>query len=160
MKTFLLYWNPHFSSYKIERFLRDFEFSEGRDVLTEDDFWDRSPDNFNWSVAEHEKAHAGDRFFFIRVGFEKPTGMVGVGTFTSDPYLDEDWSGQGRKTYYMDMEWESVVNPTSDKIFKTERLKELVPEVDWTKGEAGVEIDPEIAGRIETFWALHLVEVE
>lgn len=148
MATFLLYWNPFFSSYKLDRFLNDFHFPEGKDILTEDDDWDRSPDFFNWSILEHEKAHKGDRFIFVRVGYERPTGMIGVGTFTSDPYLDRDWSGQGRKVYYMDMRWESVVNPVSDAILKTKRLTEAVPEIDWTRGKAGVEVSPEIAMRM------------
>lgn len=48
--TFLLYWNPYFSSYKQERFINDFPFTEGKDVLTDADDWDRSPDMFNWSI--------------------------------------------------------------------------------------------------------------
>ena len=159
MKTFLLYWNPHFSSYTPERFLNDFDFTEGKDVLTDEDCWDRSPSFFNWSVIEHEKAHEGDRFIFIRVGYEKPTGMVGVGTFTSEPYIDNDWSGQGRKVYYMDMDWESVVDPTSDKILKTEILTQAIPEIDWTRGKSGVEVAPEIAERIEALWQKYLVNL-
>ena len=68
MATFLLYWNPFFSSYTPERFRDDFCFPEGKDVLTDDDKWDRSPSFFNWSVVDHEKAHEGDRFIFIKVG--------------------------------------------------------------------------------------------
>ena len=159
MATFLLYWNPFFSSYKLDRFLKDFDFSDGKDVLTEAD-WDRLPDDFDWSVVEHEKAKDGDRFIFIKVGYEKPIGIVGVGTFVSDPYEDEDWSGQGRKVFYMDMEWESVVNPSSDKVLRTERLVEAIPEVQWTKGRAGVEVAPEITDRIEALWEKHLGEVK
>ena len=160
MKTFLLYWNPHFSSYSLERFLNDFKFPEGKDVLTEEDDWDRSPSFFNWSVLEHEKARESDRFIFVRVGFEKPTGIVGVGTFTSDPYFGRDWSGQGREVHHMDMDWESVVNPTSDKILKTEVLTDLIPEIKWTKGDAGVEVVPEIAEKIEVLWKKHLESVK
>lgn len=160
MATFLLYWNPFFSSYKLDRFLDDFDFSEGKDVYTEADDWNRSPDFFNWSIVEHEKAKKGDRFIFIRVGYEKPTGIIGVGTFTSDPYEDRDWSGQGRKTYYMDMRWESVVNPASEKVLKTDILTEAFPEVTWTKGRAGVEVAPEIAARIEVLWKKHLEAVK
>jgi len=47
MNTFLLYWNPYFSSYKLSRFLDEFDFPEGKDVLTEDDDWDRSPNDFD-----------------------------------------------------------------------------------------------------------------
>ncbi len=156
MKTFLLYWNPFFSSYKLERFLKEFNFPEGKDVLTDEDHWDRSPNDFDWSVIEHDKAHEGDRFIFIRVGYEKPTGMVGVGHFTSEPYVSRDWSGQGRKVYYLDMDWESVVNPASDKILKTEILSEAIPEIDWTRGKSGVEVSPELADRIESLWKEHL----
>lgn len=156
MKTFLLYWNPFFSSYKLDRFLNDFDFKEGKNVLSDEDDWDRSPDAFNWSILEHEKAHEGDRFIFVKVGYEKPTGIIGVGKFTSEPYVDGDWSGQGRSVYYIDMEWESVVKPDSDKVLSTEKLMEAVPEVNWMKGKAGVEISREIAEKIEALWKEHL----
>lgn len=159
MKTFLLYWNPLFSSYTPQRFQDDFHFEEGKDVLTDDDEWDRSPSLFNWSVLEHEKAHEGDRFIFIRVGYEKSTGMVGVGYFTSEPYVGRDWSGQDRKVYYMDMDWESVVNPASDKILKTEVLSEAIPEVDWTRGKSGVLVAPEVAEKILALWHDHLLNL-
>ena len=80
--------------------MNDFKFGNGKDILTENDDWDRSPDMFNWSVAEYEKAQACDRFIFVKVGYERPTGIVGVGYFTSDPYIDGDWSGQGRTIHY------------------------------------------------------------
>ena len=159
MKTFLLYWNPHFSSYKLERFLDEFDFPEGVDVLTDGDDWDRSPNDFDWSIAEHEKAHAGDRFIFVKVGYEKPTGIVGVGHFITEPFEDKDWSGQGRKTWYMGMEWESVIRPTSDKILKTSTLIDAVPEVLWSKGKAGVEVAPEVAKKIEDLWHDHLLNL-
>lgn len=159
MATFLLYWNPYFSSYKLDRFLRDFNFPDGKDVLTMFDEWDRCPDRFNWSIVEHEKARSGDRFVFVRVGREKPTGIVGVGTFTSDPYVDKDWSGQGRKVYYMDMEWETVIRPDSESVLKTSDLIEAIPEVYWSKGRSGVEVAPEVAEKIEALWHNYLLNL-
>lgn len=156
MATFLLYWNPFFSSYKMDRFLSDFGFSEGRDVLNGGDDWDRSPNFFNWDVLEHEKARRGDRFVFVKVGYEKPTGIVGVGSFTSDPYVSEDWSGQGRQIYYMDMRWESLVRPDSDKLLKTEDLLAAIPEVAWAKGHSGTEVSPDAAAKIDALWQKHL----
>lgn len=160
MATFILYWNPFFSSYKMDRFLEDFDFPEGKDVLTDDDDWDRSPHFFNWDVIEHEKAKCGDRFVFVKVGYEKPTGIVGVGRFTSDPYISEDWSGQGRQIYYMDMRWESVVRPDSDKLLKTEDLLAAIPEVPWAKGHTGTEVPPDAAEKIEALWQKHLEEIK
>ena len=160
MNTFLLYWNPYFSSYKLSRFLDEFDFPEGKDVLTEDDDWDRSPNDFDWSIVEHEKAHDGDRFIFVKVGYEKPTGIVGVGHFTTEPFISEDWSGQGRKIYYMGMDWESVIKPTSDKILRTNVLIDAIPEIVWSKGKAGVLVSPEVAEKIFALWENHLESVK
>ena len=159
MNTFLLYWNPFFSSYKLDRFLDEFDFPEGVDVLTEFEEWGHSPNDFDWSITEHEKAHAGDRFIFIKVGYDKPTGIVGVGHFTTEPFIGEDWSGQGRKIFYMKMEWESVIKPTSDKILKTNVLIDAIPEITWSKGKAGVMIAPEVAEKVETLWQDHLLNL-
>ena len=159
MNTFLLYWNPFFSSYKLDRFLDEFSFPDGVDILTGLEEWDHSPNDFDWSILEHENAHVGDRFVFIKVGYDKPTGIVGVGHFTTEPFLGEDWSGQGRKIYYMKMEWESVIKPTSDKILKTDVLVDAIPEITWSKGQAGVMITPEVAEKINALWHDHLLNL-
>ena len=158
MNTFLLYWNPHFSSYTLERFAGDFNFNgsaHGNCLIAPSDSG-AMPDDFDWSIVEHEKAHEGDRFIFIRVGYEKPTGIVGVGFFKSEPYRGEDWSGQGRDIWYMAMEFDAVVNPESDKILPTAEIAALVPEINWTRGKAGVMVSPEIAARIMAAWDSHL----
>lgn len=157
MNTFLLYWNPFFSSYKVERFLDEFDFEEERDLLTEDDWG--LPEDFNWSVAEHGEAHAGDRFFFVRVGREQPMGMIGAGYFTSEPYEDEDWSGQGRKVFYMDLQFEEIIKPDSERILSTEALAAAIPEIDWTAGHAGVMVSEEVAEKIEALWKAHIESI-
>ena len=157
MNTFLLYWNPFFSSYKVERFLDEFDFEEERDLLTEDDWG--LPEDFNWSVAEHGEAHAGDRFFFVRVGREQPMGMIGAGYFTSEPYEDEDWSGQGRKVFYMDLQFEEIIKPDSERILSTEALAAAIPEIDWTAGHAGVRVSEEVAEKIEALWKQHIESI-
>ena len=160
MATFLLYWNPHFSSYKIERFQEDFDFMDGHRVLTENDDWYRCPDDFNWSIVEHEKAHEGDKFIFVKVGYSKPTGIIGIGHFISEPYQGEDWSGMGRETWYMDLYWDNIIDPTSDKILKTSDLIAAIPEVHWSSGKAGTEVAPEIADKIFALWVKHVKAVK
>lgn len=151
MNTFLLFWDPHFSSYKLERFLKEFDFEEERDLLTDDDWG--LPDDFNWRVVEHGHAHAGDRFFFVRVGDGEPTGMFGAGTFISDPYEDENRSGRG---FCMDMEIDEIIKPDSDKILSTEALSAAVPEIDWTRGKVEVKVSEEVAEKIEDLWKQHI----
>ena len=157
MNTFLLYWNPHFSSYKVKNFLEEFDFEEERDLLTEDDWG--LPDDFKWSIVEHEDAHAGDRFFFVRLGNEKPTGMFGAGYFISEPYEVEDPGGQGRKAFCMDLEIEEIIMPDSERILATETLEGAIPEIDWTAGKADVMVSEEVAEIIESLWKQHIESI-
>lgn len=157
MNTFLIYWNPHFSDYKVENFLDEFDFEEERDLLTEDDWG--LPEVFKWSIAEHRDAHAGDRFFFVRVGQEEPTGMMGAGYFVSEPYKGEETDDRGRKVYYVDMQIEEIVNPASDKVLPTESLEFAIPDVNWATGRGCVLISEEIAEAVEDVWKQHIESI-
>lgn len=146
MNTFILKWNPAISSYDMDRFEEDFGFLED-EVLEDESPWD-----FNWSVWEHDKAHSGDRFFMLRVGEGGNNGILMSGTFISEPYEGEDWSGKGRRTYYMDMEFDAVVNVTSSKVLPTALLAEQLPAIEWTKGHSGVMLRPDDALKLEKLW--------
>jgi len=54
MKTYILFWNPAISSYKLDDFQEKLGELENNDL--------------NWSVWEHEKVSCGDRFFMVRCG--------------------------------------------------------------------------------------------
>ena len=139
--TFILKWNPAISSYTMERLDNDMaEWAEG--------YWS---DDFDWSVYEWQKARKGDRFFMVRVG-EGNTGLFAAGRFTSDPFKDEDWSGNGREVYYMQMEFETVFHPERAEIITTEELERELPHLDWRKGHSGQMLDAESAERLELMW--------
>ena len=70
MKTYILFWNPAISSYKLD------DFQEKLGELEYNDL--------NWSVWEHEKASCGDRFFMVLCG-EGKTGICMSGYLASDP---------------------------------------------------------------------------
>lgn len=139
--TFLLRWNPAVSSYTMDRLDSDMaEWADGE--------W---YDDFDWSVHEWQKARKGDRFFMVRVG-EGNTGVFAAGRFTSDPYKGEDWSGQGREVYYMQMEFETVFHPERAEIITTEELATELPDLDWHSGHSGVMLDAESAEHLELMW--------
>ena len=139
--TFLLRWNPAISSYTMQRLDNDIaEWSDG--------YWS---EDFDWSVHEWEKAHAGDRFFMVRVG-EGNTGVFAAGRFTSEPYQSEDWSGKGRKVFYMAMEFEAVFHPERADIITTEELERELPNLDWRKGHSGEQLNMEDAEHLELMW--------
>ncbi len=137
MKTYILFWNPAISSYKLEDFQREME--------------DLGNAYMNWSVWEYENACAGDRFFMVRCGSGK-TGICMSGYFSSDPYKDEDWSGRGRVTYYMDLEPDYMINPDYLPILSTLDLVRDVPGFDWNGGHSGRLLDAKLAEKLETIW--------
>lgn len=139
MKTFILFWNPAISSYKLDDFQRELEeMTDGYN-------------NMNWSIWEHEKAHAGDRFFMVRCG-EGKTGICMSGYFTTDPYEGEDWSGRGRKTYYMDLEPDVMIHPEYLPVLTTIELMNEIQTFDWTGGHSGRLLDEKSAEKLESLW--------
>lgn len=144
--TFILMWNPAISNYKIEEFeeqLRD--MSEG--------FYDE----FSWAVWDHEQARDGDRFYMVKVG-PGTNGIVMSGTFTSEPYQGEDWSGKGRTVFYMEMEIEEMIHPDRCPLLTSERLSMEIPDFTWTEGHSGRILTEEQAERLAILWNHYLKE--
>ena len=137
MKTYILFWNPAISSYKLDNFQKEMEDLGNADM--------------NWSVWEHEKACAGDRFFMIRCGSGK-TGICMSGYFSSNPYKGEDWSGRGRITYYMNLEPDYMINPDYLPILSTLDLVRDIPGFDWNGGHSGRLLDAKLAAKLEAIW--------
>ena len=89
-KTFIMRWNTDISNYKLS------EFEDAMEDFFDDGFY------YDWSIWDYQKAHIGDKFYMIRTG-EGKNGVVMRGTIIGTPYPDEDWSGKGRKVYYIRM---------------------------------------------------------
>ncbi len=138
-KTYLLRWNPTISSFKLDDY---------RDVLS------KYPGGFsglNWSVYEWEKAHKGDHYYMLRTGDDK-AGIVFRGVFTSDPYPGEDWAGNGKQKYYMDMDSYDCVPADVQSPICIEELEKVVPGIDWRRGHSGELLSSEDADRLNELW--------
>lgn len=138
-KTYLLRWNPTISSFKLDDY---------RDVLS------KYPDGFsglNWSVYEWEEAHKGDHFYMLRTGDDK-AGIVFRGVFISDPYPGEDWAGNGKQRYYMDMDCYKCVPADQNPPINIELLEKEITEIDWRKGHSGELLSKEQADRLDEMW--------
>lgn len=121
---------------------------------------DYFPDyDLNWNVWDHDKAHRGDRFFMVRVG-EGKTGIVMSGHFASEPYRDEDWSGRGRTTYYMDLDIDHIFHPERTPILTTAQLVEAIPDFRWTGGASGQMLAADQAATLEKLWGEFLAKVD
>ena len=142
MKTVILKWNPAFSSYNMHHYLSDLI-----DMVTE-----YEPD-YNWSVWDWNQIHEGDRFFWVKVGMYGQTGIVASGKITSEPYKDEDWSGKGRETYYVDFLPDVAINPDALPILSCKELANAIPDFEWDKGHSGLVLTDEQAEKLEQVWA-------
>ena len=149
MKTVILKWNPAFSSYNMHHYLSDLI-----DMVT-----GYTPD-YNWSVWDHDLIHEGDRFFWVKVGMYGQTGIVSSGTITSEPYRDEDWSGKGRETYYVDFIPDVVINPDTLPILSCAELEKAIPDFEWSKGHSGLVLNDDQAQKLEQLWSAFLKKNE
>ena len=137
MRTYILFWNPEISSFKLDDFQKKLGMLEYL--------------NLNWSVWEYEEACSSDRFFMVRCGKGK-TGICMSGYFASDPYEGEDWSGKGRKVYYMDLDPDIMIHPDYRPILTTDELTKAIPEFDWTGGHSGRLLEATLAEKLEAIW--------
>ena len=137
-KTYLLRWNPGISSFKLETY---------RKATTE------CPDGFgfDWSIFEWEEAHEGDRYYMLRTGDDK-AGIVWHGVFTSEPYEDKDWAGQGKQRHYMKMDCYDCVPADQKPPVDIEMLEKEIPEIDWRKGHSGQLLTEEVTDKLNELW--------
>ena len=105
----------------------------------------------NWSVYEWEKAHKGDHYYMLRTGDDK-AGIVFRGEFTGDPYPGEDWAGNGKQRYYMDMDCYDCVPADEKSAIGIEELEEGVPGIDWRSGHSGQLLSEEDADKLDELW--------
>lgn len=159
MNTFILFWNPSISSYKLDSY-RSF-------LAAKPHVYD-----FNWSIWEHQKAHIGDRFFMVRCKnrpvpgqvnqwgkqvwepcTDATTGICMAGTFSSEPYRGEDWSGKGRETFYMNMCISQAADPDRCVILSSEELMEAIPGFDWKGGHSGRMLGEAEAEKLEELFS-------
>lgn len=139
-KTFIMRWNTDISNYKL------CEFEEAMD-----DFWDEGF-YYDWSIWDYQKSHVGDKFFMIRTGGGK-RGVVMRGTIIDMPYPDEDWSGKGRKVYYIRMRLSHMIHPDkSPLLLTTDELSKAIPGFNWEEGHSGVILDDTTAMRLDEVW--------
>ena len=138
----ILKWNPAISSYSMFDFL-------GHIICGE-------PES-DWSVYEYDKVKTGDQFFMLKVGAGMG-GIVACGKITSDPEVDADWSGRGRKVYYSDYKCDFMVNPETLPILERGVLEDNLPGFDWNGGHSGVVLDDEQASVLNRLFDKYLHE--
>lgn len=147
-KTFIMRWNTDISNYTLA------EFQEAMGDFFEPGFY------YDWSIWDYQKAHVGDRFYMVRTGKGKH-GVVMHGYIMGEPYPDEDWSGKGRRVYYIRMKPLNMVDPErSPLLVTTDELSEKIPGFGWEEGHSGMILSDEQAAKLEAIWARYAEHME
>jgi 5-methylcytosine-specific restriction enzyme A len=131
-----------------------------------------NPENWNWDEQEKQikklsktgsisqqwkignlSAKPGDRAFLIRLG-KKPKGIIGSGYITSPPFKDIHWKEDGKFAYYVNIDFEVLLNPEKgDDILNLEILeKGKLSTQEWTPNQSGILIKPEVTHKLEMVW--------
>ncbi|WP_460983283.1 HNH endonuclease [Spirosoma fluminis] len=144
MKTYLFVWNP-----------KRWNWDTLEDDITEVNETGNCPES--WSCGVNKSITEGDRAFLIRVGVE-PKGIIGAGFVTSQPFPDRHWNGDNREAFYVDIDFETLLNPDKEPILSLELLKTgKLSSQNWTPQASGISIKPELVDELEALWFDFLV---
>lgn len=135
-RTYLMRWNPSISSFTED------DYKECVENMIHGMF------RMNWSIKEWEEARRGDFFYMMRTGDDK-AGVVFNGQFISDPYPGEDWAGTNKRRMYVDMICTNPATPEEKPRVSLERLQELIPSFEWTKGHSGALLPEEVTAQLD-----------
>jgi len=139
-KTFIMRWNTDISNYKLS------EFEGAMEDFFEEGFY------YDWSIWDYNKVHVGDKFYMIRTG-EGKNGVVMRGTIMGNPYPDEDWSGKGRKVFYVRMTVACMIHPDrTSLLLTTDELTEAIPDFNWKEGHSGEMLNDTQAAKLDEVW--------
>lgn len=137
-KAYLLRWNPNISPYSRERYEEDFTHY----VETGSD-----PEDMNWTIREHSQVESGDIYFMAQVGCDV-NGIVWAGYLEDEPYDMMDRKGRLVPHKFIDITYFFMQRIEKKMILTADRLKEVVPEIDWNKGSSGILLSPETAEKL------------
>jgi hypothetical protein len=109
-----------------------------------------------WGTA-NKQARPGDRAFLIKLG-RAPKGVMGSGTIKSEPYTDLHWDTDkakaGRRATYVNIEWDSLLDPERDDILEGRLLDGMgESRFRWDTRSSGVRLPDEVAQDLEVLWA-------
>lgn len=137
----ILFWNPDISSMTRDR------MTDEMGELIFNGGW------FNWSFWEYENVKPGDVCYLVRCGDKSgPHGIVLRGKIISDPYVAEDWSGRGRKTYYADWYPQEFIDSEYAKPLSPDALEAAIPDFNWRGGHSGRPLPEKYEKVLEKLW--------
>lgn len=124
MSTILLTWNP-----------LKYHFNDLDDRILQ--VADHGSCGYRWSCYRTRATKAGDRFYLLQLGRGPHTGIIGSGEVTSNPFRGTHWHAPSAKAWYVDIEFETLLQRDSPKILGIAELQRRYPEQHWTPQSSG-----------------------
>ena len=147
MATYLLTWNPKKSPLDPAEYKRQIK----RRGYAED----------QWSCGRTRRIKKGDRLYFVHLGKE-PRGIFASGTAASDVDQGAHWdeSKKGKTTNYVEVRWDTALDPKTDKILDTNALfGGALDKVHWTPQGSGVAVPDDAASELARLWNAHVASL-
>ncbi|MBK9248495.1 MAG: HNH endonuclease [Ignavibacteria bacterium] len=139
MKTYLFVWNP--KRWKWETLEQEIEQVDLTGKCSQ-----------RWSCGNTKSILPGDRIFLVKLGTE-PKGIIRAGFATTEPFLERHWSGENKEAFYIDIDFEVLLNPDKEPILSLEMLKTAnLSEQTWTPRASGISIKTELIDELEAVW--------
>jgi hypothetical protein len=139
VSTYLLTWNPR--RYEWEDFDENFKEFKTKGYL-----------DYTWSCGGTKRIKKCDRLFLIRQVMG-PRGIFASGWATSEVYPGEHWDDNGKIANYVDLRFDVLLDPLTDKIITREELdKGKLKKGNWSTRASGITIPPDVAIALERKW--------
>ncbi|MCK9210739.1 MAG: HNH endonuclease [Ignavibacteriaceae bacterium] len=138
-KTYLVVWNP-----------KRWTWDNIEESVEQVDLTGKC--SFRWSCGNTKSIKPGERIFLVKVGTE-PKGIIGAGFATTTSFPGRHWSGENKEAYYIDIDFEVLLNPEKELILTLDILKMgKLAEQSWTPQASGISIRPELVDELEALW--------
>lgn len=142
--TFLFVWNP--KRWAWETLEQDIKQVDLNGKCTQ-----------RWSCGNTKSIQSGDRIFLVKLGTE-PKGIIGAGFATTNPFPEIHWSGENKEAFYIDIDFEVLLNPDEEPILTIDILKiSNLSQQNWTPQASGISIRPELVEDLEALWFNFLI---
>ena len=139
MKTYLFVWNP--KRWVWDTLEQDIEQIDLTGKISQ-----------RWSCGNNKSIQPGDRIFLVKLGTE-PNGIIGSGFARTEAFAERHWSGENKKAFYIDIDFEILLNPEKEPILTIDILKMgKLSEQNWTPQASGISIRPELIDEFEAIW--------
>ena len=98
-----------------------------------------------WRTSRKNGVEEKTEVFLVKIGAEKPKGIIAHGYVTEEPYLEGD-------RYYVNVEFDKILDYENEEFLKQEDLVLKFPEQEWSPQASGIEIKETILPELKKMW--------